>query len=46
MIFYQMYDYIVLCQDICELICFKLGMMLDITKLYIMIPVWMTVMFT
>ena len=26
---------IVLCQDACELICFKLGIMLDTAKLYI-----------
>ena len=37
---------IVLCQDTCELISFKLGMALDRTKLYSVIPVWMTLMFT
>ena len=37
---------IVLCQYSCELICFKLGMMIDSTKLYNLIPVWMTLMFT
>ena len=37
---------IFLCQDTCELICFKLGMMQDTTKLYKLIPVWMTLMFT
>ena len=26
--------------DACKLICFKLGLMLDLTKLYTMIPVW------
>ena len=29
-------------QNICKLICFKLGMMLDMTNLYSMILVWMT----
>ena len=29
-----------------ELNCFKLGVMLDITKLYSLISVWMTLMFT
>ena len=37
---------IVLCWDICEPICFKLGMVLYMTKLYTLIPVWMTLMFT
>ena len=32
---------IVLCQETCEPICFKLGIMLDTTKLYSLIPVWM-----
>ena len=36
---------IVLCWDTCEL-CFKLGMMLDMSKLYGLIPVWMSVMLT
>ena len=35
-------SYIVVCQDICELICFKLGMMLNATQLYSLIPVLMT----
>ena len=33
---------IALCQDTCGSICFKLGMMLDMTKLYSLIPVWLT----
>ena len=37
---------IVLCQDTCKPICFKLGMMLDMTKLYSSVWVWMTSMFT
>ena len=37
---------IVMCQDTCELICFKLGMMLYTTKLYSLIPVWSTLIFT
>ena len=37
---------IVKCQDTCESVCFKLGMMLDTTKLYSLIPVWMTLVFT
>ena len=31
---------IVLCWDTCEPICFKLGMMLDMTKLCSLIPAW------
>ena len=38
--------YSVLCLDTCEQICFKLGMMLDTTRLYSFIPAWMTLMFT
>ena len=37
---------VILCQDTCELICFKLGLMLNTTELYTLIPVWMTLMFT
>ena len=37
---------IIMCQDTCELICFKLGMILNTTKLNSLIPVWMTLMFT
>ena len=37
---------IVLCQGPCELIWFKLGVMLDTTNLYSVIPVWMSLMFT
>ena len=37
---------IVTCQDTWELICFKLGMTLNATKLYSLITVWMTLMFT
>ena len=37
---------IVICHDTRELICFKLGMMLNTTKLYSLIPSWMTLMFT
>ena len=37
---------IVLCRDTSDLICLKLGMMLDMTNLYNLIPVGMTVMFT
>ena len=33
-------------QDTCEPISFKLGMTLNTTKLYSLIPVWMTFMFT
>ena len=36
----------VMCQDICEPICVILGMLLNTTKLYCLIPVWMTLMFT
>ena len=32
--------------DIDKLICFKLGMMLDTNKVYILIPVWMTLILT
>ena len=32
--------------DTCELICSKLSMMLDMIKLYCLIPVWMTLMLT
>ena len=37
---------IVMHQDTCEPICFKLGMVLNTTKLYSLIPIWMTLMFT
>ena len=37
---------IVMCQDTYEPICFKLGIKLNMTKLYSFIPVWMTLMFT
>ena len=37
---------IITCQDTHERICFKLCMMLDTTKLYSLIPVWMAFMFT
>ena len=37
---------IVVCWDTCELICFKLGLMLSATKLYSLVPDWMTMMFT
>ena len=37
---------IVLCWDTREPICFKLRMMLNMTKLYSLSPVWMTLMFT
>ena len=37
---------IVMCHYTWEWICFKLGMMLNTTKLYSLIPVWMTLMFT
>ena len=36
---------IVVCLDICELIYLKLEMMLNATKLYSLIPVWITLMF-
>ena len=32
--------------DACEQICFKLGMMLDMTRLYSLIEILMTLMFT
>ena len=35
-----------MCQDTCELFCFKLDMMLDRTRLYSLILVCMTLMFT
>ena len=34
-----------MCQDSCELICVKLGMMPNTTKLYSLISVWMPLMF-
>ena len=37
---------IVMCQDTCEPICFRLGVVLNTTKLYHLIPVWMTLMVT
>ena len=37
---------IVMLQDACERICFKLGMMLNTSKLYSLSPVWMTLVFT
>ena len=37
--------YIVMHQDTCVMICFKLGIMLNCTKLYSLILVWMTWMF-
>ena len=37
---------IVVCRDACEPICFKLDVMLGMTKLYNLIPVWMTLVFT
>ena len=37
---------IALCLDASELICFKLGMMIDMTKLPILIPVWSTLTLT
>ena len=37
---------IVMCQDTCEPICFKLWMILDTTKLYSLISSWITLMFT
>ena len=37
--------YIIVCQGTCELICFKLGMMLKTTKLYSVIPGWMLLVF-
>ena len=45
--FYEIHTFnIVVCQDTYELICFKLGMMLNTTKLYRLISVWMTLVFT
>ena len=35
-----------MCQDTCETICFKFGMMLGISELYSLSPFWMTLMFT
>ena len=35
---------IIMCQDTCEPVCFKLGVMLDTTQLYSLIPVWVTFM--
>ena len=35
-----------MCQDTCEPICFRLGMMLNTTKVCCFIPVWMTLIFT
>ena len=35
-----------MCQDTCEPIWFKRGMMINTNKLYSMIPVWMMLMFT
>ena len=32
--------------DTCEVICFKLGLMLDTNKFYCIIPAWMTITFT
>ena len=40
-----MFD-MVMCQDTCEPISFELGMMLNTTDLYSLIPVWMTLMVT
>ena len=37
---------IVMCQNTCELICFELGGMLNTTKLYSLISVWMALVFT
>ena len=37
---------ILLCRHTCELIYFKLSLMLDTSKLYNLIPFWMTLMFT
>ena len=37
---------IVMCQDTCEPICYKLGTMLNTIKVYCLIPVCMTVMIT
>ena len=35
-----------MCEDTYEWICFKLVVMLNSTKLYSLIPVWMTMIFT
>ena len=44
--FYEiMFDF-VMCQDTFEPICFKLRMMLNMTKLYSLMPEWLTLMFT
>ena len=37
---------IVNCQDTCEPICFKLGMLRNTTKLYSLVSVWMILMLT
>ena len=37
---------IVMCQDTCKLICFKLDMMLNNVKVYSLIAVWKALMFT
>ena len=37
---------IVMYQDTCEPVCFKLGVMLNTTKFYSLIPLLMTLMFT
>ena len=37
---------IVMCQDTCEPICFKLGVMLNTAEFYSLIPVWMILVFT
>ena len=37
---------IVLCWDSCESFCFKVGMILDTTKVYNLIPLCMTLIFT
>ena len=36
---------VVLCQNTCKPICFKLGRILGTTKLYSLTPVWVTLMF-
>ena len=36
---------ITICQDTCELICFKLALMLNTTNLYSLVPVWLTLTF-
>ena len=35
-----------MCGDTCKLICFKHGIVLNMTKLCILIPVWMTLIYT